>query len=254
MDRTKHLLPLAGATGLRPNRMAGSRRRTLQNARAARSSTRPQPSRRGAARYAYGATAPPWPSAANSTQGLCFSAWRTDDLLVLLPSNPLPLARSRAACPPSRATDDPTAAALPRDRFRTQRDTLQPLQPQSPTRRALDPLVAPRRRVVGEQGRRPHRLPSTLKNSCPQVRHWLQDKDPRLFCDGLGRWPPRTAAQRARRSMLARFLRDHHVRSAAGMAQHLHASQSATPVTTAEGVIAPKALLGQARGHPLRVT
>jgi len=125
------------------------------------------------------------------------SALRKDDLLGLFPIHPLRLARSREACTPRRATDAPTDAALQCARLRTPRDTLQPLRPQRPTMRALAQLVEPRRRVVSDQVRSTHRLPSTLKHYVPHGRHWLQEKDPALCCAVLRRWPTRKAAHRA---------------------------------------------------------
>jgi hypothetical protein len=174
--------------------------------------------------------------------GPLVSAWRTSDLLGLCPLiNPLTLARYRKACPPRRAKDDPTDAALPRARFLPPRDTLQPLQPQSPTMRALAQRVEHRRRVVGETVRLPPRLTSPLKNSVPQVRQGFQDKAPRMFCDCLGRWPPRKAAQLARRAMRARCVRDHHGRAAEVIAPRLHAIKTAPPWPPDEGVLAPHA-------------
>jgi hypothetical protein len=120
--------------------------------------------------------------------------------------------------------------------------------------RALAQLVAHRRRVVGDKVRIPNRLPRTLKNSCPQVPQWFQDKDTPLFCDLLSRWPPLKAAQRARRATLETFFRDHPVRSADMIAQRLHAIKTATPCTTDAGVIAPKALVVPALVAQLRVT
>ena len=67
------------------------------------------------------------------TKGPLVSALRQDDFLILFPLNPLTLARYREAFTPSRATDDPTDAALQLDLLLTHRDKLQPLQPQSPT-------------------------------------------------------------------------------------------------------------------------
>jgi hypothetical protein len=128
---------------------------------------------------------------------------RKDDFLVLFPINPLTLARYREAFTPSQAKDAPTDAALQRERLLTHRDKLQPLQPPSPPRRALAQLVAHRRRVVGDKVRITNRLPSTLKHYCPQVLHWVQDKDTRLVCDFLSRWPTLKAAQLARRSTLS---------------------------------------------------
>jgi hypothetical protein len=81
------------------------------------------------------------------TKGPIVSALRHDDCLVLFPVNPLTVAKYREAFPPSRATDDPTDAALQVEILLKHRDTLTPLRPQSPTRRALAPLVAHRRRL-----------------------------------------------------------------------------------------------------------
>lgn len=65
-------------------------------------------------------------------QGPLVFALRTDHFLGLFPVNPLTLARYRAALTPSRAKEDPTDADLPLEWLRTHRDTLPPLNPQSP--------------------------------------------------------------------------------------------------------------------------
>jgi transposase len=187
-------------------------------------------------------------------KGPLVSALRKYDFLVLFPLNPLTLARYREAFTPSRAKDDPTDAELQLELLLTHRDKLQPLQPQSPTMRALDQLVAHRRRVVNDKVRLTNRLTSTLKNYFPQVLQWFQDTDTHIFCDFLSRWPTLKAAQLARRSTLETFFRDHHVRSTDVIAQRLHAIKAATPLTTDEGVIAPHALLVQTLVNQLRVT
>jgi hypothetical protein len=69
---------------------------------------------------------------------------------VLCPVNPLTVATYRAAFPPSRATEDPTDAALQVALLRTPRAPLTPLVPPSPTMRALAQRVAQRRRLVGD--------------------------------------------------------------------------------------------------------
>src|SRR5712664_4215932 len=162
------------------------------------------------------------------TKGPLVSALRKYDFLVLFPINPLTLARYREALTPSRAKDDPTDAALQLALLLTHRDKLRPLHPQSPTMRALAQLVEHRRRVVGDKVRLTHRLTSTLKNSFPHALQWFQDKDTRLFCDCLSRWPTLTAAQLARRSPLETFFRDHHVRSADLIGKRLQAIKTAT--------------------------
>jgi transposase len=188
------------------------------------------------------------------TKGPLVSALRKYDFLVLFPINPLTLARYREAFTPSRAKDDPTDAALQLELLLTHRDKLQPLNPQSPTMRALAQLVEHRRRVVGDKVRITNRLTSTLKNYFPHVLQWFQEKDTAIFCDFLSRWPTLKAVQLARRSTLETFFHAHHVRYADVIAQRIQAIKSATPLTTDEGVIAPNALLVQALVAQLRVT
>jgi transposase len=187
------------------------------------------------------------------TKGPMVSALCKYDFLVLFPLTPLTLARYREAFTPSRAKDDPTDAALQLELLLTHRDKLQALQPQSPTMRALAQLVAHRRRVVGDKVRITNRLTRTRKNYCPHVLQWFQDKDTHIFCDFLSRWPTLKAAQLARRSTLETFLHDHHVRVGDGLTKRVPAIKTATPLTTDEGVIPPKALLVQALVSQLRV-
>src|SRR5207248_11265519 len=119
------------------------------------------------------------------------------DFVVLFPIHPLTLARYREAFTPSRAKDDPTDAELQLELLLTHRDTLQPLQRQSPTMRALAQLVEHRRRGVGDKVRITNRLTSALKNYFPQVLQWFQDNDTRIFWDSLSRWLTLTACQLA---------------------------------------------------------
>jgi transposase len=88
----------------------------------------------------------------------------------------------------------------------------------------------------------------------PHGLHWLQEKDTTIFCAFLTRWPPRTAAQLARRSTLETFFRAPHVRYTDVSAQRIQAVPSAGPLTTDDGVIAPNALLVRALVAQLRVT
>ncbi len=196
---------------------------------------------------------PPVAVCLERTQGPLVFAWRTDDFLLLFPLHPLTLARYRDAFPPSRATADPPDAALQLARRLTPRDTLRPLNPQSPPRRALTPLVAHRRRVGGDTVRMTTRLTRTLTHSFPHALPWFQDKAPRLLCDCLSPWPTLPAAQLARRSTLAPCCRDHQVRFSDVIDTRLHALPAASPLTLAEGGIAPHALLVQALVRPLRV-
>jgi transposase len=187
-------------------------------------------------------------------KGPLVSALRQYDFLVLFPIKPLTLARYREAFTPSRAKDDPTDAELQLALLLPHRDKLHPLTPQSATMRALTQLVEHRRRMVGDKVRMTHRLTSTLKNYFPHVLQWFQEKDTPIFCDFLSRWPTLKAVQRARRSALESFFRDHHVRSPEVIARRIQAIRAALPLTTDEGVIAPNILLVQALVAQLRVT
>src|SRR4029450_7050089 len=165
------------------------------------------------------------------TKGPIVSALRQYDFLVFFPINPLMLARYREAFTPSQAKDDPTDAELLLELLLKHRAKLTPLQPQSPTMRALEQLVQHRRRLVGDKVRITNRLTSTLKNYFPHVLPWFHDKDTAIFCDFLTQWPTLKAVQLARRSTLERFFRTHHVRYADVITQRLHAIESATPLT-----------------------
>jgi transposase len=114
--------------------------------------------------------------------------------------------------------------------------------------------VEHRRRLVGDQVRITNRRTSTLKNYFPHVLQWFHDKDTAICGGFLTPWPTLKAVQLARRSPLERFFRDHHVRDAEVITQRLDAIQSATPLTTDEGIITPHALLVHALVAQLRVT
>jgi transposase len=187
-------------------------------------------------------------------QGPMVSARRQDDFLVLFPVNPFPLAKYREALTPSRAKDDPTDAELQVAGLLKHRDQRTPLTPQSPTMRALAPLVAHRRRLVGDKVRCTNRLTRVRKNYFPHVLQWLQEKEPRIFGDVLRRWPTRKAAQLARRTTLEHFFREHHVRAADVITTRIEAIKSAVALTTDTGVITPNALVVQALVAQLRVT
>jgi transposase len=181
-------------------------------------------------------------------------ALRKDEFLVLFPSNPLPLAKSRDACTPSHAKDDPPDAERPLELLLTHRDKLTPLHSPSPARRAREQLVEQRRRLVGDKVRLTNRLTRALKHYFPQVLQWFDAKDTTIFCDFLAPWPTLTAVPLARRPTLEAFFRTHHGRYVEVIDHRIRAIKSATPLPPAAGLIAPNALLVQALVSPLRVT
>ena len=186
-------------------------------------------------------------------KGPIVEALRKYDRFVLFHINPMMLARYREAFTPSRAKDDPSDAELQLDLLLRHRDKLKPLVPQSPEMRALAQLVEHRRRLVTDRVRMTNRLTSTLKNYFPQVLQWSTQKDSKLFCDFLTRWPTLKAAQLARRSTLERFFHQHHVYGDEQLKKRLEAIKSATPLTTDEGVIVPHALMVQSLVSQLQV-
>ena len=97
-----------------------------------------------------------------------------------------------------------------------------------------------------------NRLTSALKTYFPQVLQWLPNKETQLFCDFLSQWPTLKAAQLARRSTLERFFRQHHVHGEQRIHERLEAIESATALTSDEGIIRPQALLVKALVSQLR--
>jgi Transposase len=130
-------------------------------------------------------------------KGPIVSALRRYDFLGLFSITPLMLARYREAFTPSQAKDDPPDAELLLELLLKHRDKLKPLQPQSPTMRALEQLVEHRRRLVQDNVRLTNRLTSTLKNYFPHVLQWFHAKDTAIFCDFLTQWPTLKAVQLA---------------------------------------------------------
>ncbi|MGH8502720.1 MAG: IS110 family transposase, partial [Gammaproteobacteria bacterium] len=175
------------------------------------------------------------------------------DFFVLFPVNPSTLAKYREAFTPSHAKDDPTDAELQLELLVRHRDKLQPLCAASAPMRALQQLVASRRRLVGDKVRITNRLTSTLKNYYPQALRWFEDKDTQIFCDFLTRWSTLRQAQRARKSSLYRFFSGHQVRYPHVIEQRVRTIKTATALTTDVGVIEPNALLVQALVSQLRV-
>jgi hypothetical protein len=187
------------------------------------------------------------------TKGPLVEALRTYDGLVLFHIHPMMLARYREAFTPSRAKDEPTDAELQLELFLQHRDKRTPLVPQSPEMRALAHVVDHRRRLGGDRIRMTHRLTRTLKTYCPHVLEWCPTQETRLCGDFLSQWPTLQAAQLARRRTLERFFPQHQVRGAQRIRERLEAIKSAVPLTTAEAVVRPHALMAQSLMRQWRV-
>ena len=118
------------------------------------------------------------------------------------PAPPPSLAKYRAAFAPSQAKDDPSDAALQLDFLIKHRDRLKAWRADDPKTRSLQRLVEFRKRLAQELVRLTNKITSLLQDYFPQVLQWFEDKDTRVFCDFLSRWPTLKQAQCARKSTL----------------------------------------------------
>jgi hypothetical protein len=75
-----------------------------------------------------------------------------------------------------------------------------------------------------------------------------------LFCDFLSHWPSLKQLQRARRTTLLTFFREHHCYQPRLIEERLAALQRAAPLTDDAAVIKPKALMVEGLVDQLRVT
>jgi transposase len=116
----------------------------------------------------------------------------------------------------------------------------------------LQQLVEQRRGVVADKVRITNRLTNALKQYFPQVLDWFKDKDTRLFCDFLTRWPTLKHAQRARKTRLLAFFQEHNVRYPRIIEQRVQAILTATPLTVDNGVLVPNRLLAEVLVEQLR--
>jgi hypothetical protein len=113
-------------------------------------------------------------------------------------------------------------------------------------------LVAQRRGLVADTVRRTNRLTNALKPYCPQALEWFKDKDTRLLCDFLTRWPTLKPAQRARKTRPLAFFQEHHRRYPRLIEQRVQAILTATPLTVDHGVLVPNRLLAEVLLEPWR--
>lgn len=176
------------------------------------------------------------------------------DFIVLFPINPLTLAKYRQAFKPSRAKDDPTDAELALDLLQRHPERFKPLNPQSPTMRALLTLVERRRELIGDKTRFTNRLSNTLKQYYPQVLSWFEQHDTILFCDFVTRWPNLTKAQGARKATLDSFFKGHNARRAKVIEARIKAIKVAAPLTLDVAIIAPYQLQALVLIEQIRVT
>ncbi|MFZ5593952.1 MAG: IS110 family transposase [Pseudomonadota bacterium] len=186
------------------------------------------------------------------TKGPLVYALQKYDFFVLFPVNPATLAKYRQAFTPSHAKDDPSDARLQLELLMQHRDKLKALHPEGVEMRTLQRLVEQRRSLVDDRVRVTNQLTYALKQYYPQVLEWFKEKDTRVFCDFLSRWPTLKQARLARNATLQTFFHKHNVRYSKVIEVRISAIKASTPLTNDVSVILPHQLLVQALVQQLR--
>lgn len=159
--------------------------------------------------------------------------------IVIFPLNPASVAKYRKAFASSGAKDDPSDAYLQSEFLFLHMSKLRALEPESPTVRKLGQFVEIRRRLVQDKIRLTNRIVAALKNYYPQVLEWFDERDTRLFCDFMTRWPTLEAAKKAKKSTLKQFFTRRGSRYNTVNDRRIDAIQSALALTQDDGVIEP---------------
>lgn len=186
-------------------------------------------------------------------RGPLVSALQRHDFLVLFPVHPSTLATYRQAFVPSRAKDDPGDAELALEILLRHPERLHPVSLQSTDMRSLAALVEARRGLAEQTLRITNQLVSTLKQYYPQVLDWFEDRNTRLFCDFLTRWPTLLHVKRARRVTLEEFFRQHSVRRGYLIDRRIEGIKVATSLTNDPAIVGPARLMMHTLVAQLRV-
>lgn len=147
--------------------------------------------------------------ALEQTRGALFSALMMRENLVLFPVNPAALSSFRDALYPSHAKDDPVDADLLMRLIRDHGDRLRPWKPDSVATRTLRRLGEDRRRLVEARTALTNQLTASLKESFPQALQWTGGLQTKQACDFLEAWPTFSEVQKASKSQLIKFYREH---------------------------------------------
>jgi len=147
--------------------------------------------------------------ALEQTRGPLFSALMMRENLVLFPINPAALSSFRDALYPSHAKDDPVDADLLMRLIRDHGDRMRPWKPDSVATRTLRRLGEDRRHLVEARTALTNQLTASLKESFPQALQWAGGLQTRQACDFLEAWPTFADLQKASKSQLIKFYREH---------------------------------------------
>jgi len=188
------------------------------------------------------------------TKGPIVSALQKYDFFVIVPIDPIRLAKYREVFTPSGAKDDPTDAELALEFLLCHPKKLKVLKPQSVQMRKLTYLVEARDRLKADQSRFLNRLIQALKQYYPQPLDWFSERNTVLFCDFLIQWPTLEKVKRARKAKLESFFKNHNVRFAHVIENRITAIKAATPLTHDEAVIHAHRLQIEVLVEQLRLT
>jgi len=163
--------------------------------------------------------------------------------IVLFPINPSTVAKYRKAFSHSGAKDDPSDAVVQLDILTLHMNKLSVITPDSSTVRMLSQLVEYRRKLVQERVDLTNRITTALKNYYPHVLDWFKEKDTRIFCDFITRWPSLKLVKKARKQTLIDFFNKHNARYSEVNEKRIQEIKQAEPLTNDVAIIAPNALL-----------
>lgn len=172
------------------------------------------------------------------------------DFLVLYPVNPRTVANYRKAFKLSRAKSDPIDAQILVELLLKHDEKLKAWEPESSEIRALRQWTEARRMLVGEKVRLTNRITAALKQYYPQVLDWFEDKDTKVFCLFVERYPTLKAAQAATPEELTQFFTSQRVVRRSAIKRRLEQITQGSPLTEDAAIVVPlqwlvQALMGQ---------
>ncbi len=176
------------------------------------------------------------------------------DFITLLPLNPRPRSRFRAAFAPARHKDDAPDAEFLAALLLHHGERRRAWQPASEQTRNLRLLVEHRRRLGGARTRLSNRLTTLLKSYFPQVLAWFPDIRTPMVGEFLLRWPSLEALRGVRRQTLLKFFRAHNSHRKDTLDARLDARKEAAPLTTDAAVINSSVLLARALASQMKTT
>ncbi len=163
--------------------------------------------------------------------------------IVIFPINPTTVAKYRKAFTQSGAKDDPSDALIQAEILERHMDKLNPIEPESPSVRALGLLVEYRRKLVKDRVDLSNRVVAILKSYYPQSIEWFKEKDTMIFCDFISKWPSLNLAKGARKQTLLNFFNAHNSRYPKINETRIKAIKSAIALTDDPGIIEPSSIM-----------